>query len=610
VEDSPEDAELMSEQMLDAGLDARFERVESEAELRQALAAFQPDIVLSDLSMPGFSGDDALRIVRETSPEVPFIFVSGTMGEENAVAALQKGANDYIIKHQPARLPSAVARAIRDARSAIERARVETELMRAQRLESLSLLAAGLSHDLRNILQPLLIMPDLLKARTDDPQLHHLADVIAECGRRGHEMAESMLSFVRGSRKPSERIEIDGLFDAVALLLRSNVPDAVRLELQVQDEGLVVDANYTELQQVMLNLALNAIQAMPNGGRLSLTASHAGQRDGVDWMHICVADEGIGMDADTLSHLFNPFFTTKADGTGLGLISCKRIVEGAGGSIHVSSQPGQGTCFELRLPMHEAIDGSEPIEQLVALGSGQSILVVDGEATRLSLLGNALSSQGYQLQLASDGPAALRWMQQEAMPALVIADAGSKLLPASQLLGEMARWAIAARRWCWRPGGAGAGRCLPARRGGACAAQAAADAAGVPRGGRSAGLMPGSAGRWPASLCVGSTRLPASGRHYRSTVSQGKRRASTACSSRCRCSWSSARWPKRWADAGSAGRWPASRAAGSMRLPASGRHYRPAVSQGKRGRASTACPAAADAAGLPRGGRSAGLMPR
>ncbi len=92
VEDSPEDAELMSEQMLDAGLEARFERVESEAELRQALAAFQPDIVLSDLSMPGFSGDDALRIVRETSPEIPFIFVSGTMGEENAVAALQKGA--------------------------------------------------------------------------------------------------------------------------------------------------------------------------------------------------------------------------------------------------------------------------------------------------------------------------------------------------------------------------------------------------------------------------------------------------------------------------------------------------------------------------------------
>ncbi|WP_313160668.1 response regulator, partial [Stenotrophomonas sp.] len=162
IEDSPEDAELMCEQMLDAGLEASFERVESADELREALERFLPDIVLSDLSMPGFSGNEALQIVRATCPDVPFIFVSGTMGEENAVAALHQGANDYIIKHHPARLPSAVARAVREARSGIERQRVEAELMRAQRLESLSLLAAGLSHDLRNILQPLLIMPDLL----------------------------------------------------------------------------------------------------------------------------------------------------------------------------------------------------------------------------------------------------------------------------------------------------------------------------------------------------------------------------------------------------------------------------------------------------------------
>ncbi|KAG1256815.1 hypothetical protein G6F68_009594 [Rhizopus microsporus] len=145
--------------------------------------------------------------------------------------------------------------------------------MRAQRLESLSLLAAGLSHDLRNILQPLLIMPDLLKARTEDPQLHHLADVIAEGGRRGHEMAESMLSFVRGSRKPSERIEIDGLLDAVALLLRSNVPDAVRLELQVQDDGLVGDAKLalealgTEVQARLAHRNSDAVDGAVLAGR-------------------------------------------------------------------------------------------------------------------------------------------------------------------------------------------------------------------------------------------------------------------------------------------------------------------------------------------------------
>ncbi len=438
VEDSPEDAELMCEQMLDAGLEASFERVESAQELREALVRVAPDIVLSDLAMPGFSGNQALEIVRATLPEVPFIFVSGTMGEEYAVAALRQGANDYIIKHQPARLPSAVARAVREARSAIERQRVESELMRAQRLESLSLLAAGLSHDLRNILQPLLIMPDLLKARTDDPQLHHLADVIAECGRRGHEMAESMLSFVRGSRRPSERIPIAHLFEGVELLLRSNLPPKVSLHLEVADDSLAVDANHTELQQVLLNLALNAIQAMPGGGLLTLRAEASAHREGEDWLRISVIDEGIGMDADTLSHLFNPFFTTKATGTGLGLISCKRIVEGAQGSIHVDSSPGVGTRFDLMLPMRAAVDTTEIQGQPIAAGSGQLILVVDGEATRLSLLGNALSSQGYQLQLASDGAAALRWMQQEAMPALVIADAGSKLLSASHLLGEMA----------------------------------------------------------------------------------------------------------------------------------------------------------------------------
>ncbi len=438
VEDSPDDAALMSRQMLDAGLQASFERVETAAELREALLRFAPDIVLSELGMPGFAGNQALEIVRGWHADLPFIFVSGTLGEENAVAALHQGANDYIIKHQPARLPSAVARAVRDARGSIDRQRVEAELMRAQRLESLSLLAAGLSHDLRNILQPLLIMPELLKARTPDPQLHHLADVIAECGRRGHEMAESMLSFVRGSRNARERIQVAHLFDAIGLLLRSTLPAQVSLHLEVVDPALAVDANYTELQQVVLNLALNAIQAMPDGGRLTLRAEADADPRGVERLRLSVNDEGVGMGPEVMARLFNPFFTTKPNGTGLGLISCKRIIEGAKGSIQVASTPGVGSCFVLLLPIRaEVVEQAQPA-QPVAAGTGQSILVVDGEATRLSLLGNALSSQGYHLQLASDGGAALRWMQQEAMPALVIADAGDKLLSAGHLLDEMA----------------------------------------------------------------------------------------------------------------------------------------------------------------------------
>ncbi len=201
IGDSLEDAKLLFKTLREAGLDGSFERVESESALREALYLFAPDIVLSDLSMSGFPGYQALRVVRVVREvgNTPFIFVSSKMGEDIAVEALQEGANDYIIKQNLVRLPSAVTRAVRESRAELERQHVESELMRAQRLESLAMLAAGFSHDLRNILQPLLIVPDLLAGRTDDPQLHQLVSIVAECGRRGHEMAESILSFVRGS---------------------------------------------------------------------------------------------------------------------------------------------------------------------------------------------------------------------------------------------------------------------------------------------------------------------------------------------------------------------------------------------------------------------------
>jgi len=438
VEDSIEDAELISDQLQESGLDAQFERVDSEAGLLAALAHGAPDIVLSDLSMPGFSGYQALHIVRELRPRVPFIFVSGTMGEENAVGALHEGASDYIIKHQPMRLPSAVARAIREARSEQEQLRVEEELMRAQRLESLALLAAGLSHDLRNILQPLLIVPDLIRERSDDPKVIRLADVIAESGRRGHEMVDSMLSFVRGSRQSSERVCMERLFQAVGLLLKSSLPANIELQLEVEDGQLAVEGNFTELQQVLINLGLNAIQAMPDGGQLLLAATRVPAAGGGEQLCIRVVDQGTGMDEATLQRLFTPFFTTKSAGTGLGLVSSRRIIESLGGAITVQSTPGQGTCFDLLLPLNAQLPADEQAAAArIPVGRGQHVLVVDDEAMRLSLLGNALSSQGYRLHLAIDGAAALRHFQEAGLPDVVLVDGEIPLLSAGQLLAEM-----------------------------------------------------------------------------------------------------------------------------------------------------------------------------
>jgi len=433
VEDSPEDAELLQMQLEDAGLDAEFMRVEEELALHQALATFHPDVVLSDLSMPGFSGHDALRIVRGHAPGLPFIFVSGTIGEDVAVAALREGANDYILKHSSARLPAAVERALREARTEAERARAEAELMRSQRLESLSLLAAGLSHDLRNILQPLLIVPDLIAQRSDDPRMHQLASVVAECGRRGHEMAESMLSFVRGSRRGSELFQLSDLFHAVQLLLKGSLPRGVEMEVKLSDPSLALDANYTELQQCLLNLSLNALQAMPSGGRLELGAyeSEGGVR-------LFVADTGSGMDAATRDQLFTPFFTTKSSGTGLGLVSCKRIVDSLGGRIEVTSTPGEGTRFDVWLPAPvEEIEQEFDEPALAVAGQGERILLVFREGSRLTLVANALASQGYRPELAFDGAAALRRWAETGAADVVVVDSRIELFPAEVLLATM-----------------------------------------------------------------------------------------------------------------------------------------------------------------------------
>jgi len=438
VEDSELDAELLIEQLQEAGLDAEFVRVDSADDLRAALAGAPFDLVLSDMELPGFSGYQALEILHAHDPRLPFVFFSGTIGEETAVKALQEGASDYVLKHNPVRLPAAVARAIREARSEREREHAERELMRSQRLDCLAMLAAGLSHDLRNILQPLLIVPDLLSTYSDDPKVLRLGAVISESGKRGHEMADSMLSFVRGSRKASESISVAALFGAVQLLLQGSLGKRVQLVVEMPPEDLVIEGNYTEFQQCLINLCLNGIQAMAErGGRLSLSAAREVDDDGRDWIVLRVADEGCGMDEAVLrQQLFTPFFTTKATGTGLGLMSCKRIVESVEGRIEVDSTPGQGTVFALHLPA-PATGEWTGAQDAFRDGEGRRILLVDGDATRLSLLGNALASQGYDPVMAPDGANALHRIARDGMPALAIIDDGILLFSAADVLAVL-----------------------------------------------------------------------------------------------------------------------------------------------------------------------------
>jgi signal transduction histidine kinase len=447
VEDSALDAELVLSELDADGIEYSVQLVDDEAGFLAALDECEPHIVLSDLSMPGFSGQRALELLRQRDSDLPFIFVSATLGEEAAIEALHNGATDYILKQNPARLASAVRRALRELDEQRARERAEAELMRAQRFESLAMLAGGLSHDLRNLLQPLLLAGDSLQDYADDPRLARLGALVRDCGKRGLEMVQSMLSFARGARR-AEQVRIGALLNALELLLQGSVPRAIHLQMEMEDPDLTLEGNHTELQQCLLNLCLNAIQAMPDGGQLriqtsKLQLSEAFFREdedahGGDYLHLMVADTGTGMAPDILQHLFKPFFTTKQAGTGLGLLSCKRIVASHGGLMRVESQPGLGTQFHLYMPLDERPADVDEMDNSSSLqGEAERVLVVVEEAGQLSLLVDALAAYGYEAHASQSGTAALQWIEAYGLPDLVVMDADMNLFTGVRTLAAL-----------------------------------------------------------------------------------------------------------------------------------------------------------------------------
>jgi len=449
VEDSPPDAELALAELEADGIVCEARVVEDEASYIAELDAFRPHIVLSDLSLPGFSGQRALQLLRERSDDLPFIYVSATLGEEAAIEALRNGATDYILKQNPARLASAVRRALREVEAQRAHRRAEAELIRAQRFESLAMLAGGLSHDLRNMLQPLLLAGDSLQDYRDDPRLARLGTLVRDCGRRGLEMVQSMLSFARGARR-AEQVRLGDLLNALGLLLQGSVPRSVHLAIQMHDPDLRFEGNHTELQQCLLNLTLNAIQAMPDGGQLRIDTEKVvlpaeffteeeETRPG-PCLCLAVSDTGAGMSEDVLARLFEPFYTTKENGTGLGLLSCQRIVNSHGGVMRVESAPGEGTCFRLYIPLAVAasdMPGDEDVDTLQ--GNAEHVLVVAEEAALLSLLSDTLDAWGYQVHVSQSGTAALQWIEAGGLPDLVLMDAEMSLFPAERTLLALAQ---------------------------------------------------------------------------------------------------------------------------------------------------------------------------
>ena len=554
VEDSPTDAKLVVRELQKSGRDIHWEQVQTEPAMRAALANAEWDLVISDWSMPEFSALRALAVLQSTGRDLPFIVVSGTVGEESAVEAMRNGASDYVLKDHLTRLNPAVERELRDAaarrehkraadalhrsetrfarltesgviavcigdtggrvteandaflamtgftredleagrvnlaertppewadtdRDALESLegsgvarprekelirkdgdrvpvmigvamldkqstisiltdltslrrteealrRTEEQLRHAQKMEALGSLAGGIAHDFNNLLSVILSYTTMLSndLPATDPALDIL-DEIRIAGERAAALTRQLLTFSRHQLVRSDPVDLNEVVAGSNNMLRRLIGEDIELIVVAAPTLPLILADGGHLEQVIMNLAVNARDAMPHGGKLiietaavDLDAAYAESHIGVapgDYVMLAMSDTGIGMDRATQARMFEPFFTTKGvgQGTGLGLSTVFGIVQQSGGTIWAESALGRGTTFRIYFPVPD-IDREqvpEPLKEpeVTTLEGTETILLVEDEEAVRSLASLILRRHGYTVLEASGGGDAL-----------------------------------------------------------------------------------------------------------------------------------------------------------------------------------------------------------
>jgi len=302
-----------------------------------------------------------------------------------------------------------------------EKKRMESQFLRAQRMESIGTLAGGIAHDLNNVLSPILMAIDMLQLRVADENSKKWFEVLRANAERGASMVRQVLSFARGVEGERVALQPKHLIKEIVKILRETLPKSIEINFQLPNELWIISADATQMHQVLMNLCVNARDAMPEGGSIAIKAENVFVDENYARMHIeakpgrfvviTVSDTGPGMTVEVQSRIFEPFFTTKemTKGTGLGLSTALTIVKSHGGFINIYSELHKGSQFSVYLP---ALDMPGTIDSAAAqtdlpLGNGELILVVDDEESIREITRGTLETFGYTVLTASDGTEAL-----------------------------------------------------------------------------------------------------------------------------------------------------------------------------------------------------------
>lgn len=361
----------------------------------------------------------------------PMILLTGRGTHDIDVRAMKAGAADYLVKDQIT--PQLMERVIRHSIERMEAAKMlhatETQLRHSQKMEAVGMLAGGIAHDFNNLLSVILCYSELLtgELKAGDPMRADLAD-ITEAGLRAAALTQQLLAFSRKQALQLNTLDLNEVLTGMDAMLRRVIGEDVELVLLTSQIG-TIRADRGQIEQIILNLAVNARDAMPQGGKLTfetaevvLDECYAAQHIGVTaGLHVLLAisDNGIGMDEATLARVFEPFFTTKAlgKGTGLGLATVFGIVQQSGATISSFSEPGKGTSFEIYIPIAqgapEALTSTVPVERRTLRGV-ETILVVEDESRLCAAIGTILRKYGYTVLEAPTGADALFLAEQHA----------------------------------------------------------------------------------------------------------------------------------------------------------------------------------------------------
>jgi two-component system, cell cycle sensor histidine kinase and response regulator CckA len=348
IEDSEDDAALLERELRRGDYDVHLERVDESSALEAAFQKQSWDLIISDFSMPHFSGTDALKLLRSKGCDKPFIFVSGTIGEETAVAALRDGAQDYLMKTNLKRLVPAVQRVLREAEDREHRKKMELQVQQLQKFEAIGKLAGGIAHDFNNVIGAILGWSEM-GCREAEPGTvsHDRFQKIRDQANWAGRLTSQLLAFARRQMLQPGKTDLNNLVVEGMSLLRRVIGEQIEVRVVAGPDLRVAIVDPAQIEQVLMNLCLNARDAMPQGGRLIIETqnveidqefcrAHPYARQG-SFILLSVSDTGVGMDAATAEQIFEPFFTTKelGQGTGLGLATVYGVVKQHEGFIHL-----------------------------------------------------------------------------------------------------------------------------------------------------------------------------------------------------------------------------------------------------------------------------------